>query len=163
MILTRDNVLKIALIPVKRTQKISAIYIIGGLLSFYLNGFNYVILGQILISLTCIFLYNKSFLHVTNNRIFDHKKILNLTDIPSIIFCLFLFVYYILYYGYKLFIVFEWLNLVLLFLNLTVLITYFKNASGYNVLVGILRQFFMADQIDIPEQEWKQVLNKWQI
>ena len=163
MILTREKVLKIASIPVKRTQKISSIYIIGGLLSFYLHGFSYVMLGQILISLISIVLYKKSFLHVTNNHIFNHKKVLNITDIPSIVFCLFLFIYYIVYYGYELFISFEWINLTLLFINLMVIITYFKNASGYNVLVGSLKQFFTTDEIDIPEHEWKQVLNKWQL
>lgn len=163
MTISREHLLSVAYIPASRNQKFAGLFIIGGSVSLYLNGFSYPMVVQIALAMICVVAFQISLNRIRTNRHFDHLKTLKITDIPSIAFCLFTLGYYVLYYGYTLFVSFSWTNLGLLALNFVVTIAFFQNSSAYNVFIGNAKLYADKDELEVTEDEWTRLLGKWQI
>ena len=163
MELTRSDMLFAARHLIKRLTGVPSFWTMGALYSYYKNGFSYLMTLQLILSLWIIIAYELSYRFHLKNRLYNLKKSLLITDIPTIAFSLFLLSYYFLYYGYNLFVGFSWLNLVILIFSFSIGLVTFRQGASYNVILSNLTQFFETDTLEVSEDEWKSFHKKWEL
>lgn len=163
MLVSRHDVLRTAQKPVQRNQNIGIIAAVGSLISFYLNGISIVMMSQLIISIWLNFAFYGAFKYLIKNRVFNHKKMLLITDLPTLSFSIFSIGYYVIYGIIVLLSEFTWLELLWVILGLAMGSACFQNGKAFNVLIGNLRAFTFEDSIEVDEEGWDQLKAKLNI
>jgi hypothetical protein len=163
MRIERSMMLNAAKIVARRANMIGLIYLSGAIYALIQEGFNWSMTTQMTLVLVLIGSFNYSLNYLQTHQKFNHLKILKITDIPSLLYCGYILVYYIIYAGYQLFNAFHWPELLLLIGNIVLLMTLYNNAISYNVIVGNLTYFYDVNEMDISEDEWNKFKFKNQI
>jgi len=145
----------------KRVIVLGLYYIIGSIVSFIKDGISIWMVLQAILAFYCIISFQFSRVYVVNNVLFDHKKQLRVTDIPAILLTFFGIGYYVIYNGILLFTSFNWTDLGLLVVVFYASVNLFKNASAFNVLIGVLHKFKDFNSIEVEDNEWKVLSAKW--
>lgn len=163
MQLTRLEFIKAARHVVRRLSEFSMVYAIGALYSFYSSGLSVVMTIQLFLSLWLLLAFQFSYAFHIKNRLFNLKRSLILTDIPTVLFSLFLLSYYFIFYAYRLYINFDWVTLVILFFGFSLGIVIFRQGVSYNVILTNLTKYFDTDIIEITEEEWIEFNKKMEL
>ncbi len=155
--------LNAAKLVARRANMIGLIYLVGAIYSLSQQGLNWIMVAQLILAIVLLGCFNYSLNYLQTHQKFNHLRTLKITDFPSLLYCVYIILFYILYAGYQLFTAFHWPELLLIIGNIFLLMALYNNAVSYNVIVGNLTYFYNQNEIEISNDEWNKFKFKNQI
>lgn len=150
--------------PMTKVRNIMSYYLFGAIISFFINGFKIEMGIQLAVSFLAFFLYRTSFNKANYDRETNPKQLVKKTDLATIMFCVFIIGYYVIYYTFKISNnQLEYYYLILTVLALVATYKVYFNGLATNTLLNNLPQFAESDSIEIPDENWIDIVRKWKI
>lgn len=146
--ISRESVGHATVVAGHRNLRISQLYVIGAIAAIVWHPKSIPMYVQLAVSSVCFLYLRWSVGKVRSNNDLLLEGIRDINDYLAIFFCLFLFGYYVLYEGYRLFLDFTWWHLIFAVIGLISAVTYWRNALLVNVLFSNLRRSVNSDTLD---------------